>query len=672
MHSFDLSIPSAIDVRTESESRQWLEYFSQSWKQSGGIAVDTETTGLDKRSDRPIVWSVSDGVHRLCLPAEFLGMWKPLLENPEIVLIFTNAKFDLWMLRNAGIDASKAGFIVDTVVMDWLFNENRIGRHGLKDTTRDYFHRATPEFEQIFGKVPPKRVDKVTGKLVSKTPGDLINELFSDPNRRDMGVDYSSLDAYNSYHVYRFLSEELKKVPASQYYPTLLDYFWAVEVPFTKVLFKCEARGVTVYRGYLQGLQGPMEMEMEAIRAEFSAYATQALGATTMVNLDSVHDVRMFFFDVLKKTPSKMTEGGSSGIKRPSTDSDVLEEWAGKGDYWANTLLRYRKTSKICSTYVKGIQSWLDYDYRIHTSLNQTGTVTGRLSSSEPNLQNIPRPDEDQFKIRDAFIPGDGMELIVADYEQLEMRIMAHFADDKKMIEAIMNGIDLHCFTVSEAYGVPYDEVNGAKKADKDHKAGKGPEPTPRQIELLAMRTAAKRTGFGIIYGIGGPGLAAQLTQDLGRLYTPEEGNASINRWFSVFPLTHKYILDTRAKIERYGYVQTYLGTYRRFGDFKVMSKQDRAQALRQGGNAEIQGTAANIAKMAMIIADNDVVLNQLGAQLLLQVHDELIFECPEDKNTVKAVKERVKLIMENSLPQPLRVPLPASVGSGKSWSRAK
>jgi DNA polymerase I len=452
---------------------------------------------------------------------------------------------------------------------------------------------------------------------------------------------------------------------------TMYDYFHGVEVPFTKVLYKMERRGLTVDAGYLRGLQGPMEDEMRRIEKEFARAASQ--NEPRLLNLQSVNDVRWFFFELLGKTPTKMTDGGKTGIKKPSVDAEVLEDWAGEGDQWAQLLLKYRGIAKIHGTYVVGLQEWLDPMCRIHTSLNQTGTVTGRLSSSEPNLQNIPRVSEDQFKIREAFVPGERKCLIVADYAQLEMRLMAHFSGDEKMIEAIKNGTDLHCLTVAEMEGIPYEEVVAAVKAEKAHKAGKlGRDLTPREEELLLKRQNAKATGFGIIYGIGGPRLAAQLTRSTGRFISPQEGNQLIQKWLNVFPGVRRYIEDRKSFVWKNGFVQTILGRFRNFGELKGMSKMDAAMCERQAVNSIVQGTASDVAKMAMLKAEYDPELNRLGAILLLQVHDELIFECPDDEDTIKAVKKRVKEIMEDPFGVPLAVPLPAEAGHGYSWATAK
>jgi DNA polymerase-1 len=681
MFGFDLSVPAGKFVETEVKARQYITKFLSSHKKNGGLGLDSETTGIVTHRDLVVIWSLSDGEDRICLPSKFIPLFKePILENPEINFDLSNAKFDAHMFANSGADISKAGQWRDTVVMSWLRNENNQGRHGLKDCITDYFKRVTPTFESVFGKLPPKKTDKKTGKvIVQKTYADLIREALADPERRLKAADYASLDAYNATMLRKFFDVELASI---ELYPgmTIKDYYYLVEVPFTKVLWNLERRGISVDRGYLLNLEGPMISKMQEIEKEFNREAGK------MLNLNSPVDVRWFFYDHLDKAVEKLTKGGNSGNKQPSTDNSVLEQWAGEGDLWAQKLVQHREIAKIFGTYVMGLQEWVDRYCKIHTRLNQTGTVTGRLSSSDPNLQNIPSIIYDIFKIREAFVPSEGMVLIVADYAQLEMRLMAHFSGDEKMINAIKNGIDLHCLTVSEMEGIPYDEIKSAVDTEKAKKKAESSGQVHRELidrekDLLVKRQNAKATGFGILYGIGGPKLANGLTAELARTTKPgdakpfiseEEGWSLIKKWLAVFPGVKQYIGSIKDRIWRYGQVQTLLGRLRRFGDLKGMSKRDSAQCERQGVNSIIQGTAADIAKMAMITAEYDPYLNQLGARLLLQVHDELIWECPDNSETIKAVKKRVKEIMEHPFQTELLVPLPCEVGHGYTWASAK
>jgi DNA polymerase-1 len=702
--AFDMSIPEGKFVTTESEAEYYLDKFLYTHAENDGLGLDTETTGLDIVRDIVVVWSLSDGKERICLPAELLhapigpfgkkrNFKEALLENPAISFDFTNAKFDAHMLANSGVEVWRAGPWRDTAVQDWLLNENRF--HGLKECTKDYFHRETPSFASIFGK--PK---KATKKKAAITVGDLVMRAFSgqhamieglpDGTEREIpprevqlrAADYASLDAYNSTVLRKFLDVQLMGELMFEG-KTLYHFFYEREVPFTKLLWFMERRGFTIDSGYLKEKVPAMQAGMDRIKREFARAANQ------IINLNSVRQLRWFFFEFQRKTPISWTDGGASGIKQPSTESEVLETWAGEGDPFAQLLLEYRDISTTYSTYVENIPQWKDSKGKVHTTLKQTGTVTGRLSSADPNLLALPRPENDDYVIREAFIPDAMMRLVVADYEQLEMRLMAHFSGDLKMIEAILNGIDLHCLTVAEIYGIPYDEVKAAKKAAGLHAEGKlGRELTSREKQLVEYRQAAKATGFGIIYGIAGPGLAAQLTRELKlkNAMSPDEGNRLIRKWLGVFPGVEQFIEETKELLMREGRVQTLLGRYRRFGDLRSMNRADRGRCERQGVNAIIQGSAADVAKSAMLLAEHDPILRALQASLRLQIHDELIWNAPDQDEVIAQVKDRVKLIMPNPFGRPpqflgpddpgyvynLRVPIPVSINDGYSWARAK
>jgi DNA polymerase I len=659
---FDMSLPPAYYVETEYQARQWMNHFMMSHKINGGLGLDSETSGLTKHKDIVMLWSLSDGANRVCLPPQFLPLFKgPILENPEVNLDFTNAKFDAHMFANTGVDLTKAGQWRDTIVQSFLYDENNQGRHGLKECVKDHFDREPAAFEQVFGKLPPAK------QGVKRTTADLIKEAIQDPNRRQAACDYAAMDAYNTTALRAYFDQKLSNITLYDGM-TSKDFFYQIEVPFTKVLYKIERRGFQIDACYLDGLKGPMEKKMAEIQKEFAKEAGQ------IINLRSTKAVRWFFYDFLKKEVWKMTKGGTTGLQQPSTDVEVLEEWAGKGDPWAKLLLEFRSVDKIYGTYVTSIMDLLDTFFRIHTSLNQTGAQSGRLSSSDPNCQHIPRPSEDQFRIRDAFVASKGKRLVVADYAQLEMRLMAHFSQDPKMIKAIIDGIDLHCFTVSEMHGIPYEEVIGAVKHEKDLKKGKRHDPlTQREEELLMMRQAAKATGFGIIYGIGGPRLAHQLTKMGNHIYSEAEGWELIKKWFGVFPCVRDFIEWAKGQISTKGYVQTITGRLRRAGDVSNMSKKDASQTERTLVNAIIQGSAADIAKASMLRIDADQeLLESCGAHMLLQVHDELVFEVDDEPEKVKKFKKRLQEIMELPFGQPLLVPLPAEVGDGYTWASAK
>jgi DNA polymerase-1 len=367
-----------------------------------------------------------------------------------------------------------------------------------------------------------------------------------------------------------------------------------------------------------------------------------------------------------------MTDGGTTGNKQPSTDEDVLQTLADTGCAISKMIMVHRKVSKIYGTYVEGILRWVDKDLKIHTTLNQAGTVTGRLSSRDPNLQNLPRPKGDNFKIREAFTASPGKRLVVADYDQLEMKLMAHFSGDVRMIEAIRSGKDLHCVTVSLMFGERYEEVYAAKQAKN---------PSPEQEILLMKRQSAKAVGFGLIYGIGPVKLAGQLTEELKRPVDRSEASLNIKQYFASFPGVDLFIKETHAACQKREFVQTLLGRKRRLPQINARggatkdedSKGIVAEAKRQSVNSIIQGTAADVAKAAMIRCEFDPVLRELGAQLLLQIHDELILEVDDIPEKIIATKKRVKEIMEDPFPGfKLSVPLTTDAKDGYTWTEAK
>lgn len=426
--------------------------------------------------------------------------------------------------------------------------------------------------------------------------------------------------------------------------------------------------------GHLKAHIDPLNQEEARILGELA----KALGHP--VNPNSPQQLCELFFTELGYTPTKWTKGGKSGVKSPSTDAEVLEGFSHNGCPYSKLILQCRSVVKMRSTYIETPLSLVDHNQRLHTRLLQNGTVTGRLSSRDPNLQNLPRPnpENDPCRIREAFVAPPGKVLIVKDYEQLEMRIMAHFSQDPKMINAINNGLDLHCYTVSLMYGVSYDEVIAAviKKKAK-HKLN------DREKLLIGYRQAAKATGFGLIYGIGPNKLAINLTEELGRTVTVDEAVGMIKNYFRVFEGVEAFIKRTHAACRESEFVQTIIGRKRRLPEINAKGSKEEdgdinangiaAMARRQSVNSIIQGTAADIAKAAMIRCEFDEELKILGVQMLLQIHDELIFEVDEDPDIIALVDKRITAIMEHPFPgYDLSVPLPTDGNVVYSWSDAK
>lgn len=651
-------IPDAEWVENEQQLSEICQYLYNSGKQNG-LAFDSETTGLSIWKDRPLMLSFSDGIRRVAMMATLIHHpWikNALLENPEIPKIGTNIKFDKHMAANVGVQIK--GPLRDTLVKSWLHNENRFG-HGLKETAKDYCGIRMVEFKEIF----PMR--RATARAPGETAGEAILRVLADPEGRKKAIEYAGLDAFASHKVDSYLTNKLREESIAINY-TLLDHFERWESPFTEVLWNMERRGITICTGFLRGLQDPLQKEMLQIEEEIAKLAGW------VVNIRSVHQLRKLFFEQLKYTPIKMTDGGTTGNKHPSTDEEVLIHFLEQGCVFSKLIMEHRNISRTYSTYVEGTLEHVDPNLLLHTTLKQNGTVTGRLSSTEPNLHNIPRAKTDKYKLRSAITASPGKRLIVADYDQLQMKLMAHESEDPRMIEAIISGKDLHCVTVELMYGEKYDEVYAAKKSKF---------PNLVQEILLLKRQSAKATGFGLIFGIGPNKLAKQLTEELHRLVTREEAANDIKRYFNAFPGVQIFIRQTHAECREREYVQTILRRKRRLPQINARSGRGSgedskgivAEAERQAVNSRIQGDEADVVKAAMLRAESDPILKQLGAELILQVHDELIWEIDDDPRVYKPAEKQVKTILEDPFcGYKLRVPLTTDAHSGYVWSDVK
>lgn len=643
-------IPKPNWLETETQVIEAMDYLLANGKE--GVGYDTETTGTNIMEDYPLLLSFSDGKERFACEATWLdhALVQNLLTHKDIPKVGSNIKFDMHMTANRGIILD--GPMYETIVMDWLIDENRRGRHGLKILAKEYCGIQMREFTEVF---PMYRKRK---GIPDDTAGDAIRRKMATPEGKKEAIEYSGLDAYATMKVKEFLEKLLKQ---EYMFPkcSLWDYYKEIEVPFTKVLWEIERRGFTICVGYLKDLEDPMFRDILTIEDEFNKAAGK------VINLSSPPQLREFFYGVLKKTPTKFTPGGVSGVKQPSTDEEVLDEWAEQGDEYAKIILRHRKISKMLKTYVLGLQKHVDKTCRIHCSLNQGGTVTGRLSSSDPNLQNIPRPLTDKYGLRKCFVAMPGEVLIAADYDQLEMKLMAHRSKDPKMIEAISTGLDLHCYTVSLMFDIPYAKVKEAKGAE---------HPTPEQQMLKEYRQMAKNIGFGLIYGIGPQKLSHDLTNDFGREVSVDDAKLLIRKYFNVFKRVEAYIKEQKAICRRDKQVQSLLGRIRRLPAINSVNNADRAEAERQSVN-EIQADAADIAKIAMLAIERDEELKELGYRQILQIHDEIIGEVKDEPERIAKVMKRKKYLMEQSFNDnvfELAVPLTVACQSALTWAAAK
>lgn len=517
-------------------------------------------------------------------------------------------------------------------------------------------------------------------------------------------ADYASLDAWASFMLADELLDRLDTIDMcganvstlQAENPTLKDFYLETYVPFTRTLWNMERRGFAFDLDALKELADPLKRKVDRLGRDFVAEAGWG------VNVNSNKDLQKLFFeqtasgewlDPFGNTPAVWTKGGASGNKQPSTAKAVIKDWAEKGLPLAVLLQEYRQFSKIHNTYLTSLPEWVDGFSRIHTGLLAHGTVTGRLSSRKPNLQNIPARGEWGSKIRKLFVAGkygdslpfchesvahvdvpdfdsdQEMTLIVADYAQLEMRIMAHMSNDQTMCDTIESGRDLHSMTAALAGGYDYDKIVAAKKADN---------PTPEDLELIDIRAGMKAVGFGLLYGIGAGKLGRQLglnvvpkTSRRGFTYdTCPEAQDLIDTYFNIYPDVYDFIETTKERVDEDLHVRTLLGRYRRLPEMLSKLSGLRNQTMRQSVNSIIQGSAADIVNTAMLRCEMSEELRALGVRMLLQIHDELVFEVPKIPEIIDEAKRVIREKMEN--PLPMRVPIIVSMDEAHSWGEAK
>ena len=600
------------------------------------VAIDTETTGLSTWKDTPLFWSLSWGERRMCMPTETLHYFQEAFKQENKNWIFANAKFDAHMLANYGIDI--AGNLVDTQVMHALLYEER--PHGLKPMAMELLGWRWSDFDDTFKKKPGETIQ------------DIIMKCYHENHR--LLVEYAANDAYGTLKVFEKLDKELKSEPTFSLYPeffeTMSDLFWKTEVPFTKTLFGCERHGALLDLEFLDTIRQPVMKRLEEIEKEVVRIAGRN------ININSNDELRDYLVGYKKLAPLKLTKGGASGIRKASIDSDYLDFYK-KLDPVAGLAAENRDLKKLLSTYVEGLSDKVDYNNRIHTRYNQDTARTGRLSSSEPNTQNIPNPEADRFKLRRAFIARPGYKLICLDYEALEMRLLAAASMEQDMIEIFEKGWDIHMGNAALVYGVPYEHIKTAKKKDKK-------ELTDYDKKMLAFRQSVKIIGFGLNYGMKEKLLAANLGVSV------EEAIEVRERYLGRYPAVTKFYEEAIEESRKTGCAYSVLGRRRRLPAINSPREFDRYRAERQAVNQQIQGSAADVVRMAMNLIRKECIEERYGAVMFLQVHDELLFECPEE--TAEEAREQIAECMTYSLHTDLAVKLTTSSHIVDNWSEAK
>ena len=634
-------LPPTIKVKTREQAEYALSVLrGPPSKPTTVLAVDTETTGLSRQKDRAIILSISSGYNRVTVFQEAFEYFRDLLENPELKLIMWNANFDTWMLRNAGIDIYRHTLrtqyrVYDAMVMHALAGDDR--PHSLKFAARDECGIRMVPFKTVFGEQMSKRT---------------LQEVLLDPANEEVVSNYAGLDSYATLLCFLALRDELLATNTGKpHHPTMWHYFIGTEVPFTRVLFECEQNGVALDSEALLALAPGIEKAIMKIVKWFARMLRNP-----GVNLNSTDQMIDLFFNKLGYEPPSYTDGGA-----PQVAANWLKSIAAEGDIYAKKLLKYRDLSKKLNTYITGLLK-LEHRGRVHTSFRQTGARTGRLSSADPNLQNQPQ------YIRVAYIASKGFKLFARDYEQLEMRILAHFSGDATLIHAIQSGQDVHSTCAAKMFNVPYEEIMAARKrddaVDAAKKASKEFEPlTDREKFCLRCRKGAKGINFALMYGQGPRALSLTLGIPL------EDAKELIATYFREMPRIKIYLNEAISAAKETGVCSTILGRKRHVSDIWSPIHGDRASAERKVKNTPIQGTGADVTKMAMIRIYEDDYITASGFKMLVNIHDEILGEAPAELEHDEEFNERFTNLMEHPLPYDLVVELATSGKWGDTWA---
>lgn len=525
-----------------------------------------------------------------------LAQLKPILEDEQIKKIGQNIKYDLTVFANHGIEVQGVAF--DTMLES--YTQNSTGRHNMDDLAERYLGHKTIAFEEIAGK----------GK----------NQLTFDKIALDVASEYAAEDADVTMKLHQTLFPELEKTP------TLLKLFNEIEMPLVRVLSHIERNGVLIDSQKLLAQSQEIEQRLAEVEAEVHQAAEQEF------NLASTKQLQEILFEKLGLPVKKKTPKGA-----PSTNEEVLEELAQEGHIVPKLLIEHRGLSKLKSTYTDKLPQMINPKTgRVHTSYHQAVTATGRLSSSDPNLQNIPIRNEEGRRIRQAFIAREGYKIVAADYSQIELRIMAHLAHDEGMLKAFTEGKDIHRSTAAEIFGVSLEEVTNEQRRN------------------------AKAINFGLIYGMSEFGLSNQLG------ISRQEARTYMDAYFNRYPNVLQFMTDIKAKAAEQGYVETLLGRRLYLPEIKSSNGMRRKAAERVAINAPMQGTAADIIKVAMIGIDK-MIFGDENIKMIMQVHDELVFEVKAEM--VEHYSQLIKTEMEKAIK--LHVPLIADVGVGDNWDEA-
>ncbi|KQP82791.1 DNA polymerase I [Methylobacterium sp. Leaf117] len=525
---------------------------------------------------------------------------KPLLENPGVLKVGQNLKYDFAVLGRSGIRVAPFD---DTMLISYVLDAGK-GGHGMDELARRHLGHQPITFSDVAG----------TGRA----------KVTFDRVPLDKATAYAAEDADVTLRLWRMMKPRLVAEKRVAVYETL-------ERPLVPVIARMEAEGIRIDRNMLSRLSGDFSQILVRLEEEIQADAGETFQVSSPKQIGDILFGKMGLPGA-KKTPSGQW----------ATPATLLEELAQAGHDLPKKILEWRQLAKLKSTYTDSLQVHANRETdRVHTSFSLAATTTGRLSSSEPNLQNIPIRTEEGRRIRRAFVAQEGNRLISADYSQIELRLLAHIADIPQLRQAFADGIDIHAATASAMFGVPLSEM------------------TPD------LRRRAKTINFGIIYGISAFGLADRL--GIGR----EEAGAFIKQYFERFPGIRAYIDDTKRRCRDLGYVTTLFGRVCHYPQIRSNNPNERASVERQAINAPIQGSAADIIRRAMIRMEDALKAEKLNLRMLLQVHDELVFEAPEDE-VEKALPVITRIMVEAPAPAlTLKVPLVVEARAAMNWEEA-
>ena len=604
-----LSQEGYVTILDQETLDEWIGYL----KASDVFAFDTETDGLDtltanliglsfavapgKAAYLPVAHDYLDSPAQLDR-SEVLAQLKPLLEDEKQLKVGQNLKFDRGILLRYDIELK--GIAFDTMLESYVL-DSVSGRHDMDSLADRYLGHKTVSFEEIAGK----------GK----------NQLTFNQIALEQASPYAAEDADVTLQLHQTLW------PKIQESATLTTVFNEIEMPLVPVLSHIERTGVLIDQNILAAHSKELTIRLAELETKAHELAEEPF------NLSSTKQLQAILYEKQKLPILKKTPGGA-----PSTNEEVLAELA--LDYpLPKVILEYRGLAKLKSTYTDKLPLMINpQSGRVHTSYHQAVTATGRLSSSDPNLQNIPVRNEEGRRIRQAFIAPKDHCIVAADYSQIELRIMAHLSKDEGLLKAFAEGKDIHKATAAEVFGTPLDSVTGEQ------------------------RRSAKAINFGLIYGMSAFGLSRQLN------IPRKESQRYMDLYFERYPGVLEYMERTRTQASEKGYVETLDGRRLYLPDIKSSNAMRRKGAERAAINAPMQGTAADIIKRAMIkVADWLLQPDAPRARIIMQVHDELVFEVHNDD--VEAVSEKVRSLMEGSME--LAVPLKVEVGVGKNWDEA-